>query len=224
MVILSKDPLSGKNPQAITGSALTLPIGDAKIPSWIAMNILIRECILEGRVKLQIVQGDITEESVDAIVNAANAHLRHGGGLAGAILRRAGPRIQEESDAWIREKGPVTHAEPAFTSGGNLSCKYIIHAVGPVWGEGAEDNKLALAITGTLRLADHLGLSSIALPAISTGIFRFPKERAARVILRAVREYFSIKPDSGIELVRLTLYDQETVECFSESLDELLHN
>lgn len=185
------------------------------------MNTLIRECILEDKVRIQIVQGDITEESVDAIVNAANAQLRHGGGVAGAILRRAGPRIQEESDAWIREKGPVTYAEPAFTSGGNLPYKYIIHAVGPVWDEGDEDNKLAMAITGTLRLADRLGVSSIALPAISTGIFRYPRERAARVILQSIKEYFSSKHDSGIKMVRVTLFDRDTVNHFLDAFDEL---
>lgn len=186
------------------------------------MNTVIRECLLEGRVKLQIVQGDITEEHVEAIVNAANAQLRHSGGVAGAILRRAGQRVQVESDAWIKEKGPVTHAEPAFTSGGNLPCKYIIHAVGPVWGEGDEDTKLELAITGVLRLADRLGISSLALPAISTGIFRFPKDRAAKVILNAIRRYFSSKTDSGIKLVRLTLFERETVKHFLRILDELL--
>lgn len=207
--------------QVVYYLALTLSTRNVKIHDK-EMNAVIREHILEGRVKLQIVRGDITEEEVDAIVNAANAQLRHGGGVAGAILRRAGFRVQVESDAWIKEKGPVTHSEPAFTSGGNLACKYIIHAVGPVWGEGDEDTKLERAVTGTLKLADRLGVSSIAFPAISTGIFRFPKDRAAKVILEAIRGYLSSRPDSAIKLVRLTLFEQDTVEQFLTALEELL--
>ncbi len=169
---------------------------------------------------LQIVQGDITREEVDAIVNAANAHLRHGGGVAGAIARRGGPVIQRESDAWVREHGPVTHEAPAWTSGGDLPCRYVIHAVGPVWGEGEEDAKLAAAVTGSLTVADRLGLESLALPAISTGIFGFPKARAARVILEAIRDYFAAHPDSSLRLVRLTLYDRPTVQAFLETWDD----
>jgi O-acetyl-ADP-ribose deacetylase (regulator of RNase III) len=93
-----------------------------------------------------------------------------------------------------------------------------------VWGEGDEDNKLAMAITSTLQLADRLGLSSLALPAISTGIFRYPKERAARVILRSIKEYFLKEHDSGIKTVRLTLFDWDTVEHFLDACDELLQN
>ena len=83
--------------------------------------------------RLEIVQGDITGETVDAIVNAANSHLQHGAGVAGAILRRGGYQIQQESLEWVRQHGPVTHAEPAYTSAGKLPCRYVIHAVGPVW-------------------------------------------------------------------------------------------
>lgn len=125
---------------------------------------------------LQLVEGDITTAKVDAIVNAANAHLQHGGGVAGIISRKGGPVIQRESDLWVREHGSVRHAEPAVTSGGSLPCRYVLHAVGPVWGEGDEDRKLAEAVTGSLRAADQLELTSIAFPAISTGIFGFPKE------------------------------------------------
>ena len=95
---------------------------------------------------LQIVRGDITEETTDAIVNAANEHLQHGAGVAGAILRRGGASIQQESDAWVSRHGRVSHSQPAWTSGGKLAAKYVIHAVGPVWGDGDEDNKLSAAI------------------------------------------------------------------------------
>ena len=85
-----------------------------------------------GGQQLHLVQGDITQEEVGAIVNAANLHLQHGGGVAGIISRRGGPQIQQESDAWVREHGPVSHAKPAYTSGGDLPCRYVIHAVGPI--------------------------------------------------------------------------------------------
>jgi O-acetyl-ADP-ribose deacetylase len=111
--------------------------------------------------------------------------------------------------------GPVPGSHPAWTSGGALSAKYVIHAVGPVWGEGDEDAKLAGAVTGALQVADELGCSSIALPAISTGIFGFPAERAAGVIFKAIEDYFSAT-ESSLKLVRLVLFDQATVDTFME--------
>jgi O-acetyl-ADP-ribose deacetylase (regulator of RNase III) len=167
--------------------------------------------------QLEIVQGDITGEAVDAIVNAANSHLQHGAGVAGAIVRRGGLQIQQESTEWVRQHGTVSHAEPAYTSAGKLPCRYVIHAVGPVWGEGDEDAKLSSAIRGSLQVADRLKLASIAFPAISTGIFGFPKERAARIFLETLQNYFSANPSSGLKLVRLTLYDRTSLTTF---LDE----
>jgi O-acetyl-ADP-ribose deacetylase (regulator of RNase III) len=116
----------------------------------------------------------------------------------------------------VRAHGPVTHASPAFTSAGDLPSRCVIHAVGPVWGEGDEDAKLTAAVTGSLLLADELKLHSIALPAISTGIFGFPKERAAGVILSAVETYFAQNPESRLSLVRITLYDQHTLQAFQK--------
>lgn len=178
------------------------------------MNRVLKEAIDPSGKRIQIVQGDITAEEVDAIVNAANRHLQHGGGVAGAISRKGGPQIQAESDAWVREHGPVSPAEPAYTTAGNLPCRYVIHAVGPVWGEGGEDEKLAAAVRGALRLADRLRVASLAMPAISTGIFGFPKERAAIIILNTVWEYLKSHPESGLVQIRLTLYDQPTVDAF----------
>lgn len=178
------------------------------------MNTILQEHTLPSGQTLQIVQGDLTAETVDAIVNAANSHLQHGGGVAGAISRKGGPQIQAESDAWVRQHGPVSHAEPAYTRAGSLPCRYVIHAVGPVWGEGDEDHQLAAAVAGSLRLADELGLSSIAFPAISTGIFGFPKARAAGVIFAAISDYFTQNPASGLRQVRLTLFDQPTIDAF----------
>jgi O-acetyl-ADP-ribose deacetylase len=178
------------------------------------MSQALKEYTFPSGQKLQIAQGDLTAETVDAIVNAANSYLMHGAGVAGAIVRRGGPQIQAESSIWVRDHGPVTHAEPAYTHAGNLPCRYVIHAVGPVWGEGDEDAKLHAAIRGSLQLADHLGLDSIAFPAISTGIFGFPKERAAGVIFSAVQDYLTNNPASSLKLIRLTLFDQATVQAF----------
>ncbi|HEX7976861.1 MAG TPA: macro domain-containing protein [Anaerolineales bacterium] len=178
------------------------------------MNRVLQEHVFKQGQRLQIVEGDLTQENVDAIVNAANAHLMHGGGVAAAISRRGGPQIQAESSAWVRQHGPVTHAEPAYTHAGSLPCRYVIHAVGPIWGEGDEDARLADAVRGALRRAEQLELNSVAIPAISTGIFGFPKERAARVILETISSYFAQEPASRLSLVRLVLYERDTTDAF----------
>ena len=178
------------------------------------MNTVLQERKFRAGQTVQMVQGDITTETVDAIVNAANEHLQHGGGLAWAISKHGGPAIQQESNDWIRQHGPVPHPAPAWTSGGLLPAKYVIHAVGPVWGDGDEDNKLTQAVTGSLRVANELKCSSIALPAISTGIFGFPKDRAANVIFSAVEKYFEGNSGTGVRTVRLVLFDQSSVDVF----------
>lgn len=164
--------------------------------------------------KLELVQGDLTNQQVDAIVNAANQYLAHGGGVAGAIASKGGPIIQQESEAWIRDHGLVSHSAPAYTGAGRLPSKYVIHAVGPRWGDGDEDRKLAAAITGSLALADKLGLASLAMPPISTGIFGFPKERAASIFKDTISDYFLNYPQSGLKLVRMTIFDRETLQIF----------
>jgi O-acetyl-ADP-ribose deacetylase (regulator of RNase III) len=171
------------------------------------------ERTLPSNQNIQIVQGDITTEEVNAIVNAANEHLQHSGGVARTISKQGGSAIQKESHAWIQQHGPVTHSHPAWTSAGLLSAKYVIHAVGPVWGAGDEDKKLSAAVTGSLHVADELHCSSIAMPAISTGIFGFPKERAARVIFSAIEEYFESN-SSSLKVVKIVLFDQSTVDVF----------
>lgn len=184
------------------------------------MSKILRQEEFSPRLRFQIVQGDITQEEVDALVNAANAYLQHGGGVADVISRSGGPEIQAESDAWIAEHGPVGHAEPAYTTAGNLPCLYVIHAVGPIWGSGDEDAKLALAVTGSLRRAEELDLRSLALPAISTGIYGFPQKLAANVIFTALRKYAAHNPDTRLELIRLTLYDDPTVKAFLSVWDQ----
>jgi O-acetyl-ADP-ribose deacetylase (regulator of RNase III) len=184
------------------------------------------ERVLSTGQTIQIVQGDLTAETTDAIVNAANEHLSHGGGVAWAIVRRGGEIIQQESDVWIRKHGTVSHARPAWTSGGDLPARYVIHAVGPVWGDtqnasasGDEDNKLAAAVKGSLEVADELKCSSISFPAISTGIFGFPKERAADIIFSAIKKYF-LHHESGIKLIRLVLFDDATIRAFMDVWSE----
>jgi O-acetyl-ADP-ribose deacetylase (regulator of RNase III) len=178
------------------------------------MNQTIREYRFPSAQVLQLVQGDITSEVVDAIVNAANAHLAHGAGVAGAIVRQGGAVIQAESDQWVREHGLVSHANPAYTLAGNLPCRYVIHAVGPRWGEGDEQTRLNEAIIGSLRCAEQLGLASIAFPAISTGIFGFPKELAAQVMLAAIQDYLEKHPASELKLIRLVMFDVATMQAF----------
>jgi len=182
-------------------------------------NLHIRSCILPGDRCLEIIQGDLLEERVDALVNAANRQLQHGGGVAGAIARRGGPVIQEESCAWVRQHGPLSPGQTAVTSGGSLPVKYIIHTVGPQWGEGDEDHKLAAALGGALRQASELGLLSLALPAVSTGIFGFPPARAAGITLASLKGYFDQDPPSSLQEIRLVLVDRTVLAAFLAVLE-----
>ncbi len=167
----------------------------------------------DGRI-VEVVWGDLTEEEVDAIVNAANEHLAHGGGVAGAIVRRGGRVIQDESDGWIRRHGPVPMGSAALTGAGSLPAKYVIHAVGPVWGTGDEEHKLASAIVSALSIADVQRVESIAFPAISSGIFGFPKELCAKVFFDTIWRYFREHPESSVRKVRLTNIDKLTADIF----------
>jgi O-acetyl-ADP-ribose deacetylase (regulator of RNase III) len=182
------------------------------------MNMMLYSFEYPSGQQLHLVQGDITQEKVDAIVNAANERLGHAGGLAAVIARKAGEHLNRESQEWVKEHGPVTHEKPAFTSAGNLPFRYVIHAVGPVWrlGEDQEDIKLTTAIHGTMWRADSLELTSIALPAISTGLFGYPKKEAAAVMFSAIGTYFQEHPGSGLAQVRLVVYDQTTIETFMD--------
>lgn len=182
-------------------------------------SVLVEKKFTTGQ-SLQIVQGDITIEEVDAIVNAANEQLAHGGGVAWAISKKGGAKIQEESDEWVRKHGPVSHAHPAWTSGGNLPAKYVIHAVGPVWWDGEEDKKMSDAVAGSLQVADELKCASISMPAISTGIFGFPKDRAAGIIFKAVASYFEMNTNSSLKQVRIILFDQSTIDVFMKQWTE----
>jgi putative ATPase len=178
------------------------------------MNEVLHSHSFANEISFEIVQGDITVEQVDAIVNAANEHLAHGGGLAAIIARKGSPVINAESAAWVEQHGPVTHKQPAYTSAGDMPARYVIHAVGPVWGSGDEDAKLWDAVTGSLNRAMELKLNSIALPAISTGIFGFPKERAARIMFKAIEAWCTENTETSIRNIRLTLFDKPSIDAF----------
>ncbi|MEN6482084.1 MAG: macro domain-containing protein [Anaerolineaceae bacterium] len=183
------------------------------------MSNVIKTYLFEDNQKLEICQGDITQETLDAIVNAANAHLRHGGGVAKAILDAGGAVVQSESDLWIKKYGPIMHESPAYTTPGKLACKYIIHAVGPIWGSGDEENKLDQTISGALNLAVSLQLKSIAFPAISTGIYGFPVDKAAAVFFHSFRKFFNSDPPHPLNLIRMVLFDYHSVNIFVKQFD-----
>ena len=164
---------------------------------------------------LELTQGDITDQTTDAIVNAANAALQLGGGVAGAIRRRGGPKIQEECN----RIGGTYVGGAVITTGGNLSAKYVIHAVGPRHGEEHEDAKLKDATLNSLILADQNHLKNIAFPAISTGIFGFPKDRCATIMLSTTVAY--LEGPTKLENVVYCLYDQKTFEIFKRTLQSL---
>ncbi len=165
---------------------------------------------------LRVVHGDLTQERVDAVVNPANGWLAHGGGVAGAILRRAGLELQLESDAWVERHGKLPNGAVAHTTAGMLPCSRVIHAVGPVWHGGLRDEPAELreAVRNSLALAHVLDLPRVSLPAISSGIFGFPKDLCAEVMVDAVVEYLDHTPDTRITEVRFTNIDLPTVAEF----------
>jgi len=180
----------------------------------------IRRVTLPNDIEFSIVQTDITQLDVDAIVNAANASLQHGGGVAAAIVRAGGVTIQTESDRWVHEHGKINPEHPALTSAGDLPARFVIHAVGPIWGEGDEHRKLDQAIASALALAEDQGLNSLALPAISTGIFRFPVNDAAEIILDSIARFAQTKQGKNLKTIIIALWDQAAVEAFSTSFDQ----
>ena len=173
-----------------------------------------------NRVTLELIQDDITGLETDAIVNAANERLAHGGGVAGAISRRGGPEIQRESDAWVRQHGRVATGSAAITGGGKLPARYVIHAVGPVYdGSPRSAELLAAAVRSSLALADQHDLKSIGLPAISTGIFGYPLDEAAEVMLSAAVTY--LQGQTNLERVVFCLYGQRAFDAFVAALKKV---
>ena len=166
---------------------------------------VLAEIRIEPACRFQIVQGNLLEEPVDAIVNAANGMLSHGGGVAGILSRAAGPELQEESDRIVRERGPFPTGSAVVTTAGKLPFKGVIHAVGPRYGEGAEEEKLEQALRAAFACARERGWRSVSFPAVSSGIFAVPLEICSRAYLRSVRE-------AKLENVRLCLRDAPVIE------------
>ncbi|MGA2621584.1 MAG: O-acetyl-ADP-ribose deacetylase [Thermoguttaceae bacterium] len=172
-----------------------------------------------GSGAIELGQGDITLQTVDAIVNAANSSLAGGGGVDGAIHRRGGPTIMAETDAKYPHGCPTGSA--VISGGGNLPAKYVIHAVGPVWSGGGrgEPEQLAGAYRRALELAAEHGCRSIALPALSSGAYRYPMQQAARVALGTAIDF--LHSQGRPELVRFVLFDARAYAVFAAALKEL---
>ena len=164
---------------------------------------------------IELVEGDITELSVDAIVNPANAALMLGGGVAGAIKSKGGVSIQRECD----EIGGISVGQAVITGAGELKAKYVIHAVGPMMGEGSEDEKLQNATLNSLKLAEENELHSIAFPAISTGIFGYPIDRCAKIMLKTTVDYLKSK-DYELKVI-FCLFDYSSFDVFDREIKVL---
>lgn len=162
---------------------------------------------------LEVIQGDITKIKADAIVNAANSSLMGGGGVDGAIHRAGGPAILEECRKIVARQGSCNTGEAVITTAGNLPAKYVIHTVGPVWSDSQQeknDKLLANCYRNSLQLAVENNCSSIAFPNISTGVYRFPKDRAAKVAVASVKEF--INSNDKIDKVIFVCFDEENFE------------
>ncbi len=166
---------------------------------------------------LSLVEGDITKEETNAIVNAANSRLAGGGGVDGAIHRAGGPAIMEE----CRKIGGCPTGKVVITTGGNLEARYVIHAVGPIYQGGGKNEAQLLESTyrESLKLASSKGLKSIAFPSISTGAYGYPLKEAAAIALKTVIDYLNTHTD--IELVRFVLFGKEAYRAYEDSLKEL---
>jgi len=169
---------------------------------------------LWGNTKVKIIKGDILSLKVDAIVNPANIHLSHGGGLAGQIVRRGGYIIQEESN----KLAPIKTGDAVITTAGKLPCRFVIHTAGPVQGEGDEDSKICKSFTNVLLLATEKELSSIAIPAVSTGIFGYPTISCARMMKKVLKEFLSNKKTSLKEVI-VCLWEEEKYKIFIEEFN-----
>jgi len=163
---------------------------------------------------LELLEGDITEMQTEAIVNAANARLILGGGVAGAIRKKGGPKIQEQCS----KIGGTFVGGAVKTTGGNLKAKFVFHAVGPQMGEGDEDEKLKNATVNSLKLADENNIKSISFPAISTGIFDFPIERCAKIMLGTTINY--LKGQTGLKKIIFCLFGRDSYEVFEKQLKQ----
>jgi len=168
--------------------------------------------------RIELITGDITKLRLDAIVNAANSSLMGGGGVDGVIHRAGGKKILEECMEYVSKYGRLSTGEAMITSGGNLPAKFVIHTVGPVWngGRNNEAKLLANAYSNSLQLAAENNLRSIAFPNISTGVYDFPKERAAEIAVESVSSF--LKKNSSIEKVIFVCFDEENYKIYESAL------
>jgi len=175
-----------------------------------------------NQVKLRIIQGDITQQSTDAIVNAANSSLMGGGGVDGAIHRAGGPAILEECQQIVARQGRLPTGKAVITTGGNLKAKYVIHTVGPIWhgGNKGEPELLASAYKESLKLAAENNLNSIAFPSISTGAYGYPVSQASKIAINAVITLLSQSTTSLREAV-FVLFDSQTFGAYASALTEI---
>ena len=173
-----------------------------------------------GNATLRLIHGDITHEAVDAIVNAANSSLMGGGGVDGAIHRAGGPAILEECRQIRRRQGRLPTGEAVITTAGNLAARHVVHTVGPVWrgGSNDEDQLLANAYRNSLALAAGNGCRSVAFPSISTGVYSFPIERAARIALRTL---IAEMPSHDLHEVRMILFGDHDYRVYQAALAEV---
>ena len=171
--------------------------------------------------RISVLQGDITKVAVDAIVNAANSSLMGGGGVDGAIHRAGGPAILEDCRKIVARQGGCATGEAVITTAGKLPAKHVIHTVGPVWNGGhkKEAEKLAACYRNSLQLAADNQLNTIAFPNISTGIYRFPKDEAARIAVNTIRDFLAEHEEVGE--VMLVCFDEENLSCTKEALQQL---
>lgn len=170
-----------------------------------------------GKTNIIALEGDVTRQPVEAVVNSANENLQHREGVATAVVRTGGRVIQEESDTWVRENGPVAPGNAAITTGGMLQASHVIHAVGPYYDENGSDPILAAAISASLDAAEEHGLESVAIPLISSGLRNYPPARAAEVIVGAVVAWLNEHTDVLTE-VRLVGFSEQDAEFFAKAL------
>src|ERR671930_645163 len=181
---------------------------------------------------LRLVKGDITERDIDVIVNATNSYLKHSEGVAAAIVRKGGKIIQEESDKIVLSRGLVPVGSAVITTAGKLTCKAIIHTVGPRMGEGNEDYKLRKAVRSSLLLASEKGFRNVSMPAISSGIFGFPKDRCAKILVEESKTFLQGNNDdygyssnnntlSTLDIIEFCIFDDETLDYFENELADI---
>ena len=178
--------------------------------------------MIVGKTKISLIQGDITKQETEAIVNAANSSLMGGGGVDGAIHRAGGPAILDECRQIVSRIGRLDTGKAVITTGGNLKAKYVIHTVGPVWhgGNRGEPELLASAYRESLRTAVAKGLKTVSFPSISTGASGYPVDQAAEVALRTVIDF--LRQEASLDTVAFVLFDARTYQVYAKTLERLM--